>query len=264
MEAYISYYNLAKPYPPILSTKPPTRSNPDSNSTKPLSRRTGRSTEIDHNPSDNTLIGRKRTAATMEMEERTIQEQTGSISTSTSSTKFNGLDLDKNGDFLCPSHFSDMDHANHYLGNVASKHFQNQPAPKEGEAVVGFLYRCATKGEFQKISSHTCRLRREREVSSICRARVAATSSHQRWKDKEAKSPGKSMESSTIGFERSLRSNSGIVIFVFKKGQGSNSLYLHFSSDSHLSFLSPSSFVTSIFSLALLSFLPPFLLSLLS
>lgn len=45
----------------------------------------------------------------------------------------------------CPSEFFDEEDAKTYLANIAQKHFAAQPPPKEGEVVVGFLYRCRTK-----------------------------------------------------------------------------------------------------------------------
>lgn len=48
----------------------------------------------------------------------------------------------------CPEDFFDDDDAKTYLAGLAQKHFAAQQAPKEGEVVVGFLYRCRTKGEY--------------------------------------------------------------------------------------------------------------------
>lgn len=156
LEAYISYYDLARAYPPPLSTTPPRRTrrnqrssrsaspskNDPSSSRRPLPRRRGRTPDSVNGE----LGGRKRTAAAVEMEERALAEQReierGEY------TRTNGLDVDRAGEFVCPTHFGDEESANHYLGNVASRHFQNQPAPKEGEAVVGFLYRCQTRGKY--------------------------------------------------------------------------------------------------------------------
>lgn len=56
---------------------------------------------------------------------------------------FNGRDS-VNGE-PCPTEFFDDDDAKTYLANIAQKHFAAQPPPKEGEVVVGFLYRCRTK-----------------------------------------------------------------------------------------------------------------------
>lgn len=47
----------------------------------------------------------------------------------------------------CPTEFFDDEDAKAYLGGIAQRHFAAQPPPKEGELVVGFLYRCRTKGE---------------------------------------------------------------------------------------------------------------------
>lgn len=49
----------------------------------------------------------------------------------------------------CPDRFFDDEDAKSYLSAIAQKHFAGQPQPKEGEVVVGFLYRCRTKGELQ-------------------------------------------------------------------------------------------------------------------
>lgn len=46
-----------------------------------------------------------------------------------------------------PAHFADADAAVTHLGAVAARHFQSLPAPKEGEVVVNFLYRCKIGGE---------------------------------------------------------------------------------------------------------------------
>ncbi len=46
-----------------------------------------------------------------------------------------------------PESFFDGEAANTYLSGVAGRHFQALPQPKEGEIVVGFLYKCRTKGE---------------------------------------------------------------------------------------------------------------------
>jgi hypothetical protein len=67
-------------------------------------------------------------------EEETVQAQSGET---------NG----KEEEIACPSHFFDNQEADNYLANVASRHFANQPAPKEGEVVVQFLYRCKAGGE---------------------------------------------------------------------------------------------------------------------
>ncbi|CAO1636696.1 unnamed protein product [Parajaminaea phylloscopi] len=55
----------------------------------------------------------------------------------------------------CPSEFFDEDDAKTYLANIAQKHFASQPPPKEGEIVVGFLYRCRTKELRYTKWSHT-------------------------------------------------------------------------------------------------------------
>jgi hypothetical protein len=56
----------------------------------------------------------------------------------------------KEEDVPCPSHFFDAQEADDYLANVASRHFANQPPPKEGEVVVQFLYRCRAGGMFSR------------------------------------------------------------------------------------------------------------------
>lgn len=48
----------------------------------------------------------------------------------------------------CPSHFFDVQEADSYLASLASRHFVSQPPPKEGEVVVQFLYRCRAGGEW--------------------------------------------------------------------------------------------------------------------
>ncbi|CEH16550.1 hypothetical protein CBOM_06489 [Ceraceosorus bombacis] len=45
-------------------------------------------------------------------------------------------------DIEAPAHFADSDAAATHLGAVAGRHFHSLPAPKEGEVVVNFLYRC--------------------------------------------------------------------------------------------------------------------------
>lgn len=46
-----------------------------------------------------------------------------------------------------PDSFFDGEAANTYLSSVAGAHFAGLPQPKEGEIVVGFLYKCKTRGE---------------------------------------------------------------------------------------------------------------------
>ncbi|PWN27456.1 hypothetical protein BDZ90DRAFT_232426 [Jaminaea rosea] len=52
----------------------------------------------------------------------------------------------------CPDDFFDEEDAKSYLAGLAQKHFAAQQAPKEGEVVVGFLYRCRTKDKCLKIA----------------------------------------------------------------------------------------------------------------
>ena len=54
----------------------------------------------------------------------------------------------------CPPHFFDADAATNYLSQVATQHFASQPPPKEGEVVVGFLYKCRAKGELNRPLAH--------------------------------------------------------------------------------------------------------------
>ncbi|CAO1622311.1 unnamed protein product [Sympodiomycopsis kandeliae] len=51
-----------------------------------------------------------------------------------------------------PKDFFDDEDAKSYLAKVAREHFDAQSAPKEGEVVVGFLYRCRTKDKCLKIA----------------------------------------------------------------------------------------------------------------
>ncbi|KDN39464.1 hypothetical protein K437DRAFT_296104 [Tilletiaria anomala UBC 951] len=56
------------------------------------------------------------------------------------------------GATACPESFFDGDAATKYLAAVAGRHFQSLPQPKEGEIVVGFLYKCRTKDKILKIA----------------------------------------------------------------------------------------------------------------
>lgn len=65
----------------------------------------------------------------------------------------------------CPADFFDEDDARSYLANIAQRHFAAQPPPKEGEVVVGFLYRCRTKGE---LSRAVRRLKAQGQSTLVC------------------------------------------------------------------------------------------------
>ncbi|TKY87801.1 hypothetical protein EX895_003382 [Sporisorium graminicola] len=130
VQSYISFYDLAQSYPPLDSSQQEVGSS--SNGRK----RKGRAAS----PVP-TTSSRKRNAA-----ENSALETAAVLGANTSKTA--------EDEIACPPHFFDADAATNYLGQVATQHFASQPAPKEGEVVVGFLYKCRAKGELNRPLAH--------------------------------------------------------------------------------------------------------------
>lgn len=129
VQSYVSFFDLAQSYPPQdTSEHAESSSNGRKRKARPASPLQLSST-------------RKRTAA----EPFTVDN-----------TPASGANASKANDdeIACPPHFFDADAATHYLSQVASQHFASQPAPKEGEVVVGFLYKCRAKGELNRPLAH--------------------------------------------------------------------------------------------------------------
>ncbi|SNX83551.1 uncharacterized protein MEPE_02258 [Melanopsichium pennsylvanicum] len=133
VQSYISFFDLAHSYPPIDSS-----TTTSSSSTSASRKRKGRLA------SPTPAASRKRTAA-----EISAAETSAAYGVNTPKTSVN-----EDNELACPPHFFDADAATNYLSTVASHHFANQPAPKEGEVVVGFLYKCRAKGELNRPLAH--------------------------------------------------------------------------------------------------------------
>ena len=130
IQSYISFYDLAQSYPPQDS------SQQDAGSSSNGRKRKGRATSPLPTPSS-----RKRNAA-----EVSAAETAAAFATNAAKTN--------DDEIPCPGHFFDADAATNYLSQVATQHFASQPAPKEGEVVVGFLYKCRAKGELNRPLAH--------------------------------------------------------------------------------------------------------------
>ncbi|SJX66065.1 uncharacterized protein SRS1_13506 [Sporisorium reilianum f. sp. reilianum] len=130
VQSYISFYDLAQSYPPLDS------SQQDGGSSSNGRKRKGRAASP-----LTTTSSRKRNAA-----ENSAFETAAALSANAAKT---GED-----EIACPPHFFDADAATNYLSQVATQHFALQPAPKEGEVVVGFLYKCRAKGELNRPLAH--------------------------------------------------------------------------------------------------------------
>ncbi|EST05827.1 hypothetical protein PSEUBRA_004863 [Kalmanozyma brasiliensis GHG001] len=129
VQSYVSFYDLASSYPPQDT------SEADLASSSSGRKRKGRA----YSPLP-TTSSRKRTAA-----ENSAVETAAAL----------GANAKTNEDEIpCPPHFFDADAATNYLSQVATNHFASQPAPKEGEVVVGFLYKCRAKGELNRPLAH--------------------------------------------------------------------------------------------------------------
>lgn len=130
VQSYVSFFDLARSYPPIDTSRQDTRSS--SNGRK----RKGRAASP-------TIVSstRKRNAAEMSTAE------TAAVL---------GVNAPKPNEeeIACPPHFFDADAATNFLSQVATQHLASQPAPKEGEVVVGFLYKCRAKGELNRPLAH--------------------------------------------------------------------------------------------------------------
>lgn len=128
VQSYVSFYDLAQSYPP--------QDQQGAESSSSARKRKGRATS----PAP-TASSRKRNAA-----EASAVETAAALGASSSKTNEDEL--------ACPPHFFDADAATNYLSAVATQHFASQPAPKEGEVVVGFLYKCRAKGELNRPLAH--------------------------------------------------------------------------------------------------------------
>ena len=130
VQSYISFFDLAQSYPPIDSSKSTDSSSSSSRKRKGRAASPGATTS-----------SRKRTAA-----ETSAAETAAALGANTGKANEDEL--------ACPPHFFDADAATNYLSQVATQHFASQPAPKEGEVVVGFLYKCRAKGELNRPLAH--------------------------------------------------------------------------------------------------------------
>ncbi|GAC98749.1 hypothetical protein PHSY_006343 [Pseudozyma hubeiensis SY62] len=130
VQSYISFYDLAQAYPPIDS------SQQDAGSSSNGRKRKGRAASP-----LTTSLSRKRNAA-----ESSAAETAAAYGVNAAKTN--------EDEIPCPPHFFDADAATNYLSQVATQHFASQPAPKEGEVVVGFLYKCRAKGELNRPLAH--------------------------------------------------------------------------------------------------------------
>lgn len=128
VQSYVSFFDLAQSYPPQEASS----SDSSSNGRK----RKGRAAS----PLPATT-SRKRTAA-----ENSAADTAAVLGANSGKTNEDEL--------ACPPHFFDADAATNYLSQVAAQHFASQPAPKEGEVVVGFLYKCRAKGELNRPLAH--------------------------------------------------------------------------------------------------------------
>ncbi|PWN50138.1 hypothetical protein IE53DRAFT_379999 [Violaceomyces palustris] len=147
LHSYISHYNLAPSYPPPSASAPAkssrqndkksSSSNATTSSSSRLRARSPQNESVpsigassSSNPAPSTTTGKKRNADAAGLDSK-------------GHAKDNGPEEDP----PCPPHFFDAAAAKNHLSAVASKHFASLPAPKEGEVVVGFLYRCKVKGQ---------------------------------------------------------------------------------------------------------------------
>ncbi|CDR99042.1 uncharacterized protein SPSC_01722 [Sporisorium scitamineum] len=130
VQTYISFYDLAQSYPPL-----------DSSQQEGVSSSNGRKRKDRVASPVPTTSGRKRTAA-----ENSALDTAAVLGANTAKTS--------EEEIACPPHFFDADAATNYLSQVATQHFASQPAPKEGEVVVGFLYKCRAKGELNRPLAH--------------------------------------------------------------------------------------------------------------
>ncbi|SPO25109.1 uncharacterized protein UTRI_02790_B [Ustilago trichophora] len=130
VQSYVSFYDLAQSYPPQDSTQ-------DAETSSNVRKRKARAAS----PAPTTSTSRKRNAA--------------EASAAETAAAFGATSSKQNDDEpACPPHFFDADAATNYLSTVAAQHFAAQPAPKEGEVVVGFLYKCRAKGELNRPLAH--------------------------------------------------------------------------------------------------------------
>ena len=128
VQSYVSFFDLAQSYPPQESSSQDSSSNGR--------KRKGRAAS----PLPATT-SRKRAAA-----ENSAADTAAALGANAGQTNQDEL--------ACPPHFFDADAATNYLSQVASQHLASQPAPKEGEVVVGFLYKCRAKGELNRPLAH--------------------------------------------------------------------------------------------------------------
>ncbi|KAJ1035043.1 hypothetical protein NDA18_000645 [Ustilago nuda] len=127
VQSYVSFYDLAQSYPPQESSQ-------DSSSN-------GRKHKARAASPVSAPSSRKRAAA-----ENSAADTAAALGANASKAN--------QDEIACPPHFFDADAATNYLSHVATQHFASQPAPKEGEVVVGFLYKCRAKGELNKPLAH--------------------------------------------------------------------------------------------------------------
>ncbi|KAN0062209.1 hypothetical protein ACQY0O_005390 [Thecaphora frezii] len=159
LHSYISYYDLAQSYPPpdtthsssdrasSSSAKGRHASLPTASSAAATTTTTsGNGAGAPSSSSSSTSAGRKRNAEAAGLD--------GASATATKSAAAASAAAAVEDDPPCPPHFFDADAASLYLSQVAAKHFASQPAPKEGEVVVSFLYKCKAKGELNRPLAH--------------------------------------------------------------------------------------------------------------
>ncbi|PWZ01573.1 hypothetical protein BCV70DRAFT_199004 [Testicularia cyperi] len=136
IQSYIAFYDLAKSFPPQELSEQAVGSSTSSRKRKARA----------VSPGPAASSSRKRNGDS---------NAADITSSTTAAAAANGAGAKvADDDPPCPPHFFDADAATHYLGQVASHHFSNQPAPKEGEVVVGFLYKCRAKGELNRPLAH--------------------------------------------------------------------------------------------------------------
>ncbi|EPQ26129.1 uncharacterized protein PFL1_06337 [Pseudozyma flocculosa PF-1] len=143
LHSYISYYDLAQTYPP------PDTTQSSSGGTSLSSQKGRRGSTRNVSPAPSLSGSRKRTADAAALDNPGSSNGT-KASTSTAAAAAAAAEDDP----PCPPHFFDADAASLYLSQVAAKHFASQPTPKEGEVVVGFLYKCKAKGELNRPLAH--------------------------------------------------------------------------------------------------------------
>lgn len=161
LDSYIAHYDLAKSYPPPPSRRSPSPPLAESDvldenesavngslTSRRGSRVSARNVE-DANLATTSSRLRPRSPSSSVAHLFPGNSGLGKRNASAAGLDENGLDINgqRPDDIPAPSHFFDVQEADEYLAQVASKHFAAQPQPKEGEIVVQFLYRCRAGGK---------------------------------------------------------------------------------------------------------------------